>query len=395
MWLFTSFGFFSIVQKAGDEHLTVRSRTQGDLLRLRRHYLPALTPPSRQGGSDYPWRSTCTHAALAEALPRIVQHLTYDNFKSEVKRTLGAAREARYAKVWEALHSLSEDLVEHVSEGFDDLPWPDEAESALPVAYGGVVIDRVGRVLLREVANHYDGYRWSFAKGRANPGEHPRRTALREVEEELGVEARLLLPLPGEFAGGTSSNRYFLMLADVRHSDPAFRSDETAAVRWVWPAEARALLAETTNAAGLERDLAVLEAALAMLPEVPPLKRSIAMREDLSTRPFPALRRSVRADWRFTTGEMARIVRGFVPAQPEERWFAVFEDAVLSLSRSGSGLPLYRVHFTPDDDGATPGWRAFAVDLNRHPEHLNALADEGDELRFVRAVIDTHLLDLA
>lgn len=395
MWLFTNFGFFSIVQKAGDDHLTVRSRTHGDLLRLRRHYLPALTPPSRLGGSDYPWRSTCTHAALAEALPRIVQHLTYDNFKSEVKRTLGSAREARYAKVWEALHSLSDDLVEHESQGFDGLPWPDEAVMGLPVAYGGVVIDRVGRVLLREVANHYDGYRWSFAKGRSNPGEHPRQTALREVAEELGVEARLLLPLPGDFMGGTSVSRYFLMLADVRLTDPAFRSDETAAVRWVWPADARALLGETTNPAGRDRDQAVLQAALDLLPDAPPLKRAIAMREDLSTRPFPALRRSVRADWRFTTAQMARIIRGFVPAQPEERWFAVFEDGVLTLARTGAGLPLYRVHFTPDDEGVVPCWRAYAVELNRHPEHLSALADETDELGFVRAVIDTHLLDLA
>lgn len=393
MWLFTSFGFFSVVQKAGDEHLTVRSRTRGDLQRLRRHYLPSLSPPSRIGGSDYPWRGTCTHEAFASALPLIVKHLTYDNFKSEVKRTLGSAREARYAQVWETLHSLSEDLAEHEAQGFDGLPWSNDTPGDLPVAYGGVVIDRVGRVLLREVANHFDGYRWSFAKGRPHSGEHPRQTALREVQEELGTEARLLLPLSGEFAGLTSCNRYFLMLADVRLTDPAFRSDETSAVRWVWPAEARALLGQTTNEAGRERDLAVLEAALALLPGAPPLTRSIAMREDLLTRPFPALRRNVRADWHYTSAQMGRILRGFVPGQPEERWFAVFEDGVLTLARAGSGLPLYRVHFTPDDAGAAPGWRAFAVELNRHPEHLNALADEADELGFIRAVIDTHLLE--
>lgn len=394
MWLFTSFGFFSIVQKAGDEHLTVRSRTQGDLARLRRHYLPALTPPSRQGGSDYPWRGTCTHAELAEALPRIVQHLTYDNFKSEVKRTLGPAREARYAKVWEALHALPEDLVEHAALGTDGLPWPDESLAALPVVHGGIVVDRVGRVLLREVANHYDGHRWSFAKGRSLPGEHPRQTATREVAEELGIEARLLLPFPTEISDGTSLHRYFLMLADVRLTDPAFRSAKTAAVRWVWPAEARAMLAETTNPAGRERDLALLQAALDLLPDAPPLKRAIAMREDLCTRPFPALRRGIRADWRFTAAQMARILRGFVPAQPEERWFAVFEDGVLTLARSGAGLPLYRVHFKPENEGVAPCWRAYAVELNRHPDHCTALADEADELGFVRAVIDTHLLDL-
>jgi hypothetical protein len=40
MWLFTSFGFFSIVRKADETQLTIRSRARGDLLRLRQHYLP-------------------------------------------------------------------------------------------------------------------------------------------------------------------------------------------------------------------------------------------------------------------------------------------------------------------------------------------------------------------
>jgi hypothetical protein len=48
MWLFTVFGFFSIVRKSDDPHLTIRSRTLGDLRRLRNHYLPQATAPSAQ-----------------------------------------------------------------------------------------------------------------------------------------------------------------------------------------------------------------------------------------------------------------------------------------------------------------------------------------------------------
>lgn len=45
MWLFTKFGFFSIVQKDHDQRiiLTIRSRTREDLDRLHNHYLPSLS----------------------------------------------------------------------------------------------------------------------------------------------------------------------------------------------------------------------------------------------------------------------------------------------------------------------------------------------------------------
>ena len=57
-------------------------------------------------------------------------------------------------------------------------------------AYGGVVINEQGLVLLREPSSHYDGYVWTFAKGRPDAKESPERTALREVEEENGCEGQ-------------------------------------------------------------------------------------------------------------------------------------------------------------------------------------------------------------
>jgi len=44
MWLFTNFGFFSVVQKPGDSLLTIRARAAFDLDRLRDEYLPTLSP---------------------------------------------------------------------------------------------------------------------------------------------------------------------------------------------------------------------------------------------------------------------------------------------------------------------------------------------------------------
>ena len=49
------------------------------------------------------------------------------------------------------------------------------------LAYGGVVFDRDGRVLLRKPKNEFDGYKWTFAKGRPKAGETPAQTALTEV----------------------------------------------------------------------------------------------------------------------------------------------------------------------------------------------------------------------
>ena len=58
-------------------------------------------------------------------------------------------------------------------------------------AYGGVVINDQGEILLREPRNHFDGYVWTFPKGRPEkeqrPGETPEETAFREVLEETGI----------------------------------------------------------------------------------------------------------------------------------------------------------------------------------------------------------------
>lgn len=130
---------------------------------------------------------------------------------------------------------------------------------ALKVAYGGVIFDDDGRVLLREPKNHYDGYVWTFPKGRPNPGENPEEAALREVLEESGVTAEIVGQVPGSFMGGTTENFYYLM-RPVTTGHPL--DDETAQVRWATHEEAKALIAKTTNATGRKRDLEVLEAAV-------------------------------------------------------------------------------------------------------------------------------------
>jgi 8-oxo-dGTP diphosphatase len=129
-------------------------------------------------------------------------------------------------------------------------------------AYGGVVVDGAGRVLLREPAGHYDGYVWTFPKGRPACGETPEQAALREVREETGYRARIVKPVPGVFLGGTTLNVYFLM-APVEQAGPP--DWETQAVRWASLDEARYLIGQTVNPLGRARDLAVLEAVARLL----------------------------------------------------------------------------------------------------------------------------------
>lgn len=179
------------------------------------------------------------------------------------------------------------------------------------------------------------------------------------------MAATVLTALPGEFAGGTTVNRYFLMGADRRQVSLDFRSAETAGLRWATPDEARRLIGETTHAKGRQRDLAVLDAALACLPCPPPLARPIAMRGAWKSRPLPALRRSQPLDLSFTPAEMSRLWRGWVPGAMEEKWFARFEDGVLHLFRSWTGRAVFRVHFEP----AATGWKAVRLEASAHPGH--------------------------
>ncbi len=131
-----------------------------------------------------------------------------------------------------------------------------------PFAYGGVIIDTSGRILLREPTNHYDGYVWTFSKGRPEGGESEEQTALRETCEETGVVTTILARLPGIFPGGTTRNVYFLMRPTGEICE---RGPETASVHWTaTPEEARRMLGQTTNPTGRTRDLAVLDAALAL-----------------------------------------------------------------------------------------------------------------------------------
>jgi 8-oxo-dGTP diphosphatase len=118
-------------------------------------------------------------------------------------------------------------------------------------AAGGVVA-RDGLIALVHRPRYDD---WTLPKGKLDAGESFEEAALREIEEETGLRARLVRELPEthyEVRGRPKVVRYWLMEVE---SDPGFvANDEVDELRWLEPAEASALLT-------YERDRDVLAAA--------------------------------------------------------------------------------------------------------------------------------------
>lgn len=108
MWLLTTSGFFSIVEKPWDKPkgtLTIRARVAADLESLRLQ-LPELGPTAEDPGADYRYRAQAPRTAVAKALSRLAESLNYDNFKNAVSAHQGRERAHLYHKVWAVLAAL-------------------------------------------------------------------------------------------------------------------------------------------------------------------------------------------------------------------------------------------------------------------------------------------------
>ena len=111
MWIMTTYGVFSIVEKPEDREahtLTIRTRVREDLESLREQFLPSLGPIQDWATSDYRFRARAWRAAVEAALVRLTAAIDYDNFKNEVAKTQGYERSRTYSKVWEVLYGLQE-----------------------------------------------------------------------------------------------------------------------------------------------------------------------------------------------------------------------------------------------------------------------------------------------
>jgi hypothetical protein len=101
MWLFTTFGMYSIhTSPRGKDILEVRTRRSEDLVALRVRCLKlgrTQATPKR----DYQYRAQVNRAALAQAIAREVGKIDYDNFKESVQGD--EDRHSAYMQVWAAV----------------------------------------------------------------------------------------------------------------------------------------------------------------------------------------------------------------------------------------------------------------------------------------------------
>jgi hypothetical protein len=109
MWLITTTGFYSVVEKPWDRDggtLTVRARAIKDLEALRSLFMPELGPIKEDGTADYRFRAQAPRAAVARAFQAQVAEINYDNFKSAVSSRQGGSRANVYHDVWDALYRI-------------------------------------------------------------------------------------------------------------------------------------------------------------------------------------------------------------------------------------------------------------------------------------------------
>ena len=333
MWAITNFGFFSIVEKQGDklEHtLTVRARVKADLEQLRDRYLPTLGPISEDAGTDYKYRAIAPRLDIASAFSQIVADIDYSNFKNSVAKNQGSERSHLYHELWDVLHKLQT----------KETGKPPSAK-AKKMSYGGILLNNERHILLRRPKGDFDGYVWTFPKGKEEPGSTPEETALREVKEETGYAAEIVRKLPGQFEGGTGVTEFFLMRP---LGEPgAFDSSETEAITWVSLDDATNHIAKTRNAVGRKRDQSVLEAVSSYLQEH-------ATRFSWQIFEMPVRNAKLLFKMRFSPAEVARLKKGLIPQQMEDKWFVFFENNWFNFHRSWTGYCIYRLRLEPDGE---------------------------------------------
>lgn len=131
------------------------------------------------------------------------------------------------------------------------------------ISAGGVVLggeDDLDHVYIRKPSNNYGP--WAFAKGKIDEGETKEQAALREVEEEIGIVAKIV---PGGYLGlaeGSMSHTHFYLMYAVR--DLKRHDKETEKVLLATFTEAMHKFAKGGN----NRDIKILAKAMDLVEQI-------------------------------------------------------------------------------------------------------------------------------
>src|SRR5215475_12085621 len=111
--------------------------------------------------------------------------------------------------------------------------------TSIPQAASSAILERDGRFLLVLRRNPPSADMYAFPGGRAEVGETPAETALREFKEETGITARNprlfeTYDLKSHAEDGTLSSHFFLsvFLVEADEEVVAEAADDAAAIGW-------------------------------------------------------------------------------------------------------------------------------------------------------------------
>lgn len=103
MWVFTTKGFYSIVESGTPEYMVVRSRFRGDIEKLfpDNEDVEVFVTPER----DYLYRAVVHRNTVQIAIANCVTDIDYPNFKDAV---LDGRRHPAYGDVWYTMYRASD-----------------------------------------------------------------------------------------------------------------------------------------------------------------------------------------------------------------------------------------------------------------------------------------------
>ena len=116
-------------------------------------------------------------------------------------------------------------------------------------------------------------------------------------------------------------------------------------------------------------------------------KMKAATSKDWKIKPLPKKRSLIPVDRQFTSGEMNRIKRGFIPTVMEEKWFVFFKSNRLYFHRSWTGYGVFVAHFKLRQQGFV----LHLIEANRDSRQYTE-QDDAYDAKLVSDIIDNFLL---
>lgn len=112
----------------------------------------------------------------------------------------------------------------------------------------------------------------------------------------------------------------------------------------------------------------------------------IARKDSWETEPMPAATAEFEYRRRFSASEYAKLSRGHIPREMEDKWFLYLEGATLRAHRSWTGFCIYEIEL----EAAGRDHVVRRVRANREPEQYSG--GEEEDRRTLAYLIDELLL---